>query len=116
MSKAQSTAPQAPDEKAAAPQAVRIGIASALGELWTYVSPKGDKSGLSRILIAFSFIAFARAATLIIPLIYGRVVDHVSGGEAAFDISIMWWLLGAYALARSSQQAFDEGSEFVFVK
>ena len=97
-------------------KSVRIGIRSALAELVGYVSPKGDRTVLSRIIIAFSFIAIARAATLIIPIIYGKVVDHVSGGEASFDITIMWWLLGAYALARISQQAFDEGSEFVFVK
>lgn len=97
-------------------KSVRIGIRSALAELVGYVSPKGDRTVLSRIIIAFSFIAIARAATLIIPIIYGKVVDHVSGGEAAFDITVMWWLLGAYALARISQQAFDEGSEFVFVK
>lgn len=99
---------------------VRIGIRSALAELVRYVSPRGDKSVLTRILIALGFIAVARAATLTIPLLYGQVVDHVSGGgtgeEATFDLSIMWWLLGAYALARIAQQAFDEGSEFVFVK
>jgi ATP-binding cassette subfamily B protein len=102
------------------PQAMRIGVKSALVELARYISPKGNRSVLSRILIAMSFIALARAAALTIPLIYGKMVDHVSGPQdgaaVGFDLSIMWWLLGAYALMRVSQQAFDEGSEFVFVK
>ncbi len=96
--------------------AVRIGMKSALSALLRYVRPKGDTTVMRRIIIAFGFIAVARAATLVIPIIYGAVVDHVSGGKASFDISVMWWLLGAYAIVRVSQQAFDEGSEFVFVK
>ena len=94
----------------------RIGIKSALVELFRYVSPKGDRSVTARIIIALSFIALARASTLMVPLLYGQVVDHVSGDTSGFDISMMWWLLGAYALARVSQQFFDEGSEFVFVR
>ena len=94
----------------------RIGIKSALVELFRYVSPKGDRTVTARIVIALAFIAMARASTLLVPLLYGQVVDHVSGDTSGFDISVMWWLLGAYALARVSQQFFDEGSEFVFVR
>jgi len=94
----------------------RIGIKSALVELFRYVSPKGDRSVTARIVIALVFIAMARASTLLVPLLYGQVVDHVSGDTTGFDLSVMWWLLGAYALARVSQQFFDEGSEFVFVR
>ena len=94
----------------------RIGITAALTELLRYVSPRGDNWAIKRIAIALGFIGLARAATLLVPIFYGKVVDHVSGGEASFDVSVMWWLLGAYALARVSQQMFDEGSEFVFVK
>lgn len=102
-----------------APDRVRIGIRAAMAELVRYVAPRGDYSVASRIGIAFVFIAFARAATLYVPILYGKVVDHVAGDEPVsaselFDLSTMWWLLGAYALVRVSQQAFDEGSEFVF--
>lgn len=100
---------------------VRIGVKSALAELLRYVAPKGDYGVASRIGIAFCFIAFARAATLYVPILYGKVVDHVAGDEPVsaaelFDLSVMWWLLGGYALARISQQVFDEGSEFVFAR
>ena len=98
---------------------VRIGIRASLAELGRYVAPRGDYTVASRIGIAFVFIALARAATLYVPILYGKVVDHVAGTEPVsasdlFDLSTMWWLLGAYALVRVSQQAFDEGSEFVF--
>ena len=94
----------------------QIGIAPALWMLFTYLVPRQDKAILTRIGIALVLISLARAATLIVPLAYGWLVDHVAGEGAGFDLSIMWWLLGAYALARVSQQLFDEGSEFVFVK
>ena len=100
-------------EQAAMP---KIGIRSALVELFRYVSPKGDRSVTARIVIALAFVALARAATLVVPIFYGKLVDHVAGEDAGFDLSIMWWLLGGYALARIGQQFFDEGSEFVFVR
>ena len=98
---------------------VRIGIRASMAELGRYVAPRGDYTVASRIGIAFVFIALARAATLYVPILYGKVVDHVAGTEPVsasdlFDLSTMWWLLGTYALVRVSQQAFDEGSEFVF--
>src|SRR6056300_127492 len=94
----------------------RIGILQALKELLYYVSPRGNREVFVRTMLALLFIAIARAATLIVPLAYGWVVDHVSVNDYSFDVSIMWWLLGAYALARVSQQFFDEGSEYVFVR
>lgn len=94
----------------------RVGTAAALKELLGYVVDQGDRSTVQRILIALVFIALARAATLITPLAYGWLVDHVSGGDNSFDITVMWWLLGAYALSRVSQQIFDEASEFTFVR
>jgi ATP-binding cassette subfamily B protein len=102
-------------------QRVRIGIKSALLDLISYVAPKGDYGLASRIVIALSFIALGRVATVMIPLIYGTLVDHVAGdgpvtaGEL-FDLSVMWWLLGGFALVQVGQKIFDEGSEFVFAR
>ena len=93
-----------------------IGAGAALRELVRFVLPRGDRSVLYRTSTALVLIALARAATLMVPLTYGWLVDHVSGGDAAFDITVMWWLLGGYALARVGQQICDEGSEFVFVR
>jgi ATP-binding cassette subfamily B protein len=95
---------------------VRIGVGQALFELVRYISPRGNREVMTRTLLALLFISIARVSTLIVPLAYGWVVDYVSEDPFAFDISVMWWLLGAYALARVSQQFFDEGSEYVFVR
>jgi ATP-binding cassette subfamily B protein len=95
---------------------VRIGVGQALFELVRYISPRGNREVMTRTLLALLFISIARVSTLIVPLAYGWVVDYVSEDPFAFDISVMWWLLGAYALARVSQQFFDEGSEYIFVR
>jgi len=95
---------------------VQIGLGPALRDLISYVSPKGDRTVAGRIGLALVLISLARAATLVTPLAYGWVVDHVAGSDGDFDLQVMWWLLGAYALSRVSKQIFDEGSEFVFVR
>ena len=64
---------------------LKIGIWQALAELFRYVSPRGDKTVTARIVIAFAFVAPARATTLAVPLFYGQVVDHVSGDDQGFD-------------------------------
>ncbi|MGC6484135.1 MAG: ABCB family ABC transporter ATP-binding protein/permease [Candidatus Puniceispirillales bacterium] len=96
--------------------AVRIGLGPALAKLASNVLPDGDIAIIRRILIAAGLIALARLGVVLTPLAYGWAVDHVSGGEGSFDITVMWWLLGGYALARVSQQIFDEASEFVFAR
>ena len=97
--------------------AIRIGMGSTLYLLAANVMPSdGDNSVIKRIIIAASLIGLARGAVVLTPLAYGWAVDHVSGGEGGFDITVMWWLLGGYALARVSQQIFDEGSEYVFAR
>ena len=93
-----------------------IGTGAALGELLRFLLPAGDRSVLYRTSSALALIAAARGATLMVPLFYGWLVDHVSGEGAGFDITVMWWLLGGYAVARVGQQICDEGSEFIFVR
>lgn len=96
--------------------ATRIGLGPSLAKLGSNVLPDGDPSIIRRILLAALLIAFARGGVVLTPLAYGWAVDHVSAGEGAFDLTVMWWLLGGYALARVSQQIFDEASEYVFAR
>ena len=91
-------------------------ITQSLIRLGLYVAPRGNKSVFHRIIISIVLIALARAAALITPPTYGWVIDHVSENPFSFDITVMWWLLGGYAVARASQQLFDEISEIVFVR
>ena len=88
---------------------------AAVRALFVYLIPKGDYATLRRIGIALGFIGLARTATLITPLAYGWLVDHVSVGRG-FDITVMWWLLGGYGLARIGKHLFDEASDFVFIR
>ena len=88
---------------------------AAVRALFVYLIPKGDYATLRRIGIALGFIGLARTATLITPLAYGWLVDHVSEGRG-FDITVMWWLLGGYGLARIGKHLFDEASDFVFIR
>ena len=88
---------------------------AAVRALFVYLIPKGDYATLRRIGIALGFIGLARTATLITPLAYGWLVDHVSVGTG-FDITVMWWLLGGYGLARIGKHLFDEASDFVFIR
>ena len=111
----------AESESKAAARMAGIGVTRALGGLLAFVVPFGERKGANRkvfqrILLAFSFLALARAAAMLVPLAYGWLVDYVSEDAYRFDITVMWWLLGAYALARISQQGFDEASEYVFVR
>ena len=104
-------------EEAGGPaRAQGIGTGAALRELARFSLPRGDRSVLYRTSAALSLIALARAAALMVPLAYGWLVDHVSGGGGTFDITVMWWLLGGYAIARVGQQVCDEFSEFIFVR
>ena len=96
--------------------AIRIGLGPALSMLASNVMAAGNVNVVRRIIIAATMIGLARVAVVLTPLAYGWAVDHVSAGEGAFDVTVMWWLLGGYALARVSQQIFDEGSEYVFAR
>ena len=100
----------------APPRTAQIGVKRTLGGLLAFVAPWENRKVFQRVVLAFSFLALARGAAILVPLAYGWLVDYVSEDAYRFDITVMWWLLGAYALARISQQSFDEASEYVFVR
>ena len=128
MSPDAKTAPVARQAKPQAPPATpplpSIGTGKALLELFAYLLPFGfhpsqrdeAREAWTRTTLALIFIGLASAGSLLIPLAYGWVVDHVSSDPYAFDINVMWWLLGGYALARVGEQFFGEGSEYIFVR
>ncbi len=105
-----------PRDTTTAWQGEKIGAGGALRELFMFVLPKDNPEMLTRIMVALGLIGLARVGTIVTPLAYGWLVDHVAGGDNTFDITVMWWLLGAYAVARVSRQIFDEGSEYAFAR
>lgn len=85
-----------------------------LGNLVHYMAPSGDWRTLVRIVIAVGCLAVAKVATVLNPLLYGKVVDRVSG--PAIGLSTFYWLLGAYGLVRLGQELFTELKQLVFVR
>ena len=84
-------------------------------DLYYFTAPKGDKKVRRRIMLAFLCLVLAKLANLITPLLYGASVDLVNG-ENGFDLTILWFLLGAYALARIGQQVFAEAKQYLFAR
>ncbi len=88
--------------------------AGVLRNLVHYMAPSGDWRVRSRIFIAVGCLAVAKVATVLNPLLYGKVVDRVSG--PAIGLSTFYWLLGAYGLVRLSQELFTELKQLIFVR
>ena len=86
-----------------------------LKELISFVIPKGNKEMPIRIILALIFLGLATLVTVYTPFLYGKAVDLVSEGKS-IDLSLLWFVIGAYALARLGQVFFDEAKEFVFAR
>ena len=84
-------------------------------ELYDFTAPKGDKAVRRRIIYAFLCLVAAKLSNLITPLLYGASVDLVSGDEG-FSLTILWFILGGYALARLGQQIFAEAKQYLFAR
>lgn len=76
-----------PRDTTTAWQGEKIGAGGALRELFMFVLPKDNPEMLTRILVALGLIGLARVGTIVTPLAYGWLVDHVAGGDNTFDIT-----------------------------
>ena len=79
-----------------------------------YLWPADDPGLRRRAVIAFALLVAQKIVAVTIPLLFGRAVDVVSGGE--FTILALFAVLGWYAVARLLQQVFDELKHFVFAR
>ena len=84
-------------------------------ELYDFTAPKGDKKVRARIALAFVCLVAAKISNLITPLLYGASVDLVNGDDG-FSLTILWFILGAYAAARLGQQIFAEAKQYLFAR
>ena len=91
----------------------RRSILSLLLEIAAYAAPRGNTQIRNRIIGAFACLILAKSSNIITPLLYGGAVDYVNG-DTGFSTLILWYILGAYALSRLSQQIFSEGKEYLF--
>ncbi len=79
-----------------------------------FVVPPGNTEIKVRIIFALICLAASKSATVLTPLLFGKVVDHISGPR--FDINVFWWLLGGYGLVRLGQELFQELKQLVFTR
>ena len=86
-----------------------------LNELLRFVVPKGNKEMPFRIALALIFLLLATLVSVYTPFLYGKAVDLVSE-KNSINLSLLWFVIGAYALARLGQVFFDEAKEFVFAR
>ena len=84
-------------------------------ELYEFTAPKGDRVVRMRIMAAFACLLAAKLSNLVTPLLYGASVDIVNGDDG-FSITLLWFVLGAYALARIGQQVFAETKQYLFAR
>ena len=86
-----------------------------LNELLRFVIPKGNKEMPIRITLALIFLILATLVSVYTPFLYGKAVDLVSD-KNSINLSLLWFVIGSYALARLGQVFFDEAKEFVFAR
>ncbi len=86
-----------------------------LKELLRFVIPKGNKEMPIRITLALIFLILATLVSVYTPFLYGKAVDLVSD-KNSINLSLLWFVIGSYALARLGQVFFDEAKEFVFAR
>jgi ATP-binding cassette subfamily B protein len=90
--------------------------------LLPYLWPPGDPVARLRVVAAVACLILAKVATVYIPLLYSRAVDHLApkgahalgGGPAAAAITVPVALIIGYCLLRIASGAFAELRDAVF--
>jgi len=88
-----------------------------LRTLAPWLWPPGEPALRARVVIALLFLVAAKAANVIVPIVYARAVDALSphDGRAAIVALPIALILG-YGLLRLASSAFAELRDAVFVK
>ncbi len=82
--------------------------------LLPYLWPKGDLNAHIRVLIAVAFLVLAKLATVYVPYIYSRVVDHLAPKNHLGALTVPVALILFYGLLRVSSSGFGELRDAVF--
>jgi ATP-binding cassette subfamily B protein len=86
-------------------------VASLLPYLW----PAGNPGARIRVVIALAFMLLAKAATVYVPVIYGRLIDGLAPKDAAMaSLSVLAALILAYGVVRIAAAAFGELRDALF--
>ncbi len=83
--------------------------------LLPYLWPAGNPVARLRVAAAMLFLVLAKGATVVVPVIYGRLVDALApkGGSAGVLVVPMA-LIAAYGLARIASAGFGELRDALF--
>src|ERR1700728_588656 len=92
----------------------RSGIRTVLS-LLPYLWPAGNPVARLRVVIALLFLVLAKAATVIVPVIYARMVDALAPKSGASGMLVLpMGLIVAYGLARVASAGFAELRDAIF--
>jgi ABC-type transport system involved in Fe-S cluster assembly fused permease/ATPase subunit len=111
-----------PLDSTAAAATKRDQAAHTIRLLLPYLWPSGDLATRLRVVAAVLCLILAKVATVYIPLLYSRAVDHlapkgahlIGGGPAAAAITVPVALIIGYCLLRIASGAFAELRDAVF--
>ena len=85
-----------------------------LRSLLPYLWPEGDHAAHVRLVVAAFFLVLAKVATVLVPIVYGRIVDVLAPKGAAALTAIPIGLVIGYGLLRTGAAGFGELRDAVF--
>ncbi len=103
-------APMSAVSSSPAPRSALATIRSLLPYLW----PRGDYRSHARVVAAALFLIAAKAATVFVPVIYGRVVDAIAPKGPHGMLAVPVALIVGYGLLRVASAGFGELRDAVF--
>jgi ATP-binding cassette subfamily B protein len=104
-----------PRQSDATPRPDVKGDLNTIRTLLPYLWPKGETNMRVRVVVALGCLALAKVATVYTPILYKQAIDLIGEGPG-FAITSLVWIIVAYGLVRTLQQAFAELREFFFAK
>ncbi|MBU6297001.1 MAG: ABC transporter ATP-binding protein/permease [Alphaproteobacteria bacterium] len=82
--------------------------------LMPYLWPQGRMDLKARVAVSLVCMVFAKVATVLVPYLFGRIVDSLNGPMKTAAIALA--LITAYTLARIMMQAFAQLRDGIFAK
>jgi len=101
-----------PPQLSASLQVQRSSIQTVLS-LLPYLWPIGNTAARLRVLAAFVCLVLAKVATVGVPLIYARIIDHLSPVQGSI-LAVPVALVVAYGLVRVGSSGFGELRDALF--
>jgi ATP-binding cassette subfamily B protein len=82
--------------------------------LLPYLWPKGNAAAQVRVVTALLFMLLAKAATVYVPVLYGRLVDALAPKDVTAPVAVPVALILGYGLIRVGSAGFGEMRDALF--